>query len=317
MEIKSVDKFLVTDIVDFWNRNIGAEFPMTIELFRQNTINDEFVCQKSSGIITNEYGNIIGLIIAKKDLKNKVTKSEKKTGWVQFILVDKDVRKQGVGSKLLEHVEMNFKKYGIREVFLGRDPHHYFPGIPAEYQEVIDWFETKSYKDNGTEYDLINRYQKNNEIKIPSINNVTFSLLDNYDHKEMLSFMRKEFPGRWTFELNEYLKIGGQGREFVVIKEDDKIIGFCRINDKDSPIIASNIYWSSLIDQDLGGVGPLGIAAEKRGLGYGIAIVEAGIAFLRKRDIKTIVIDWTGLVDFYKKLNYEPWKKYVSYSKEI
>lgn len=55
----------------------------------------------------------------------------------------------------------------------------------------------------------------------------------------------------------------------------------------------------------------------ERGNGYGIAIVQAAIAFLRNRDIKHIVIDWTGLVDFYRKLDYEVWKGYTSYRKEL
>ena len=82
-------------------------------------------------------------------------------------------------------------------------------------------------------------------------------------------------------------------------------------------MIAQNVYWAPLFNGKLGGIGPLGVDSAERGNGYGIAIVEAAIAFLRSRDIKNIVIDWTGLVGFYRKLDYEVWKGYTSYRKVL
>jgi len=101
------------------------------------------------------------------------------------------------------------------------------------------------------------------------------------------------------------------------LKKDDEIVGFCRINDQDSPFIAQNTYWAPLYNNELAGLGPLGIDAKERGNGYGLAIVEAAIAFLRKRGHRRIVIDWTDLVDFYAKLGYQKWKTYHSYKKYL
>src|SRR5699024_8165519 len=117
------------------------------------------------------------------------------------------------------------------------------------------------------------------------------------------------FPTRRSSDLT--------GREFVVLRKNNRIIGFCRINDEHSPMIAQNVYWAPLITGELGGVGPLGIDENERGQGYGLAIVEAGLAFLRQRGICHIVIDWTDLVNFYKKLGFCPWKGYLVYQKEI
>ena len=71
--------------------------------------------------------------------------------------------------------------------------------------------------------------------------------------------------------------------------------------------IAQNVYWAPLFEEELGGIGPLGIAPEERGKGYGLAIVQAGMYFLSQRGIKNIVIDWTNLVDFYGKLGISLW----------
>src|SRR5699024_12360036 len=109
----------------------------------------------------------------------------------------------------------------------------------------------------------------------------------------------------------------GTGREFVVLRKQEKIIGFCRVNDSKAPIIAQNVYWSPLFKEELGGIGPLGVDAAERGQGLGLAIVEAGIGELRKGGVRNVVIEWTGVITCYKKLGYDIWKTYDSYKKKL
>ncbi len=89
------------------------------------------------------------------------------------------------------------------------------------------------------------------------------------------------------------------------------------MNDRHSPFIAQNVYWAPLFDGDLGGVGPLGIDSAERNKGYGLKIVEAGIATLRNRGSNHIVIDWTRLIEFYGKLGFNVWKVYQKYTKTL
>ena len=184
-------------------------------------------------------------------------------------------------------------------------------------KDVAIWFESRGYEAFGEEYDLINHYGNDESKSLPTADNAAFSILDLKDKEDFLGFLNRCFPGRWEYEAMHYFQKGGTGREFVVLKKNDKIIGFSRINDSQSPFIAQNVYWAPLFDQELGGIGPLGIDANERKQGYGIAVVEAAIAYLRNRDIDKIVIDWTGLVDFYKKMGYDVWKGYHSYKKDL
>ena len=48
-----------------------------------------------------------------------------------------------------------------------------------------------------------------------------------------------------------------------------------------------------------------------------LAIVQAAMAYLQERNIDTIIIDWTILVEFYGKLDFDPWKKYGVYLKDL
>ncbi|MEN1967379.1 GNAT family N-acetyltransferase [Lentibacillus sp. N15] len=300
-----------------WNRHLGDEFPMTETLFEQNSFKDKNVCFKSSLIAVDEKDFPIGFIITKRWQENLDIAMSETTGWIQILLVDQEVRGQGIGSRLLNHAESELVAEGAKQILLGKDPYHYFPGIPGEYQETAKWFERRGYVHTGNEYDLMREYTIEEGKILPELDGVEFALLEKQGQHDFLAFLHRCFPGRWEYEAIHYFRKGGTGREFMVLKKNDRIIGFCRINDGQSPYIAQNVYWSPLFKEELGGAGPLGIDANERGQGYGLAIVEAGLAFLRQRNIRRIVIDWTGLVDFYKKLGYHPWKSYLSYQKEI
>jgi len=322
MKLAPLDKTRLSDFVLLWNRHIGDAFPMTETLFNQNSFDDDNVCMDASRMVINEDDQLVGFVVAKRWQETIDVSMSKTTGWIQVLLIDEAARNQGNGSRLLAHVESTFASKGITKLLLGRDPYHYFPGIPTEFAHVASWFESKGYTHSDTEYDLLRSYtDDDSDVErskhIPEKSNVHFTLLDISEQDDLLAFLHRCFPGRWEYEAMHYFRKGGTGREFAVLKKNDQIIGFCRINDSKSPYIAQNVYWSPLFDDELGGVGPLGVDAQERGQGYGIAMVETGIAYLRQRGINRIAIDWTGLVDFYKKLSYTPWKSYESYNKTL
>src|SRR5699024_3105571 len=264
-----------------WNKNLGNEFPMSDVLFEQNSFQYNNVCYKSALRAVDVRVRIRGYIIvirwqAACDVVMSTT-----IGGIEVILVDQDVRGRGHGSKLIAHSDSELIALGAEQILLGRDPYHYFPGIPSEYKEKARWFEAKGYINNGREFDLLREYTGDEGKTLPEMDNVEFTLLDQKEKEAFLAFLYRCFPGRWEYEALEYFRKGGTGREFVVLRKNNRIIGFCRINDEHSPMIAQNVYWAPLITGELGGVGPLGIDENERGQGYGLAIVEAGLAFLR------------------------------------
>ncbi|MUK89020.1 GNAT family N-acetyltransferase [Ornithinibacillus sp. L9] len=295
----------ITEIVKLWNKELHNSFPMREELLKQNSFLDENVCLDGSRIAVDERDRIIGFVVAKRWQEELQVGMRKEVGWIQVILIDHRYRNLGIGKKMLTHVETIFKDKGIERILIGRDPWHYFPGIPHELEDTKRWFERQGYEQQGKDYDLMCNYDSSSIASTPDFEEVEFSLLIIEEKDQFLDFLHRCFPGRWEYEAIHYFEKGGNGREFVLLKKEGGIIGFCRINDSHSPIIAQNVYWAPLFRDELGGIGPLGIDANERKNGYGLAIVEAGVAFLRKRGINRVVIDWTGLVDFYKKLGYD------------
>lgn len=315
MKFLQLNEQWVSQIVNLWNRELGADFPMRETLFVQNSIYDPNVLQSGSNVVVNDQDQIVGFVITKCVQDKKETLLNQEVGWIQTLLVDSRFRKNGIGSVLLEKAEKALQKQGCKTMFLGRDPAHYFPGIPLEYEDTKMWFEKRNYHAAEVASDLIKVYKPDEKFDFIKPKDIEVSLIKNKD--ELLSFLHRCFPGRWEYEAKRYFNNGGTGREFVVFRKENKIIGFCRINDFKSPIIGPNIYWAPLFNEGVGGVGPLGIDKNERKNGYGLAIVKAGISFLRERQMNTIIIDWTGLLDFYKKIDYKVWKQYQQYSKQI
>ncbi|MGG1662969.1 GNAT family N-acetyltransferase [Brevibacillus sp. NRS-1366] len=306
-------------LCELWNQELGERFPMREELFRQNSFDDENVFHTGSWIAwDSDARRPVGFVVAKCWQEKLAVEMGKGLGWIQVLLVAETYRKQGIGGELLTRAEAALRQQGVQRILLGRDPYHYFPGIPEEYPDVKTWFEKQGYSAAAPlEHDLFCRYPDSTYAELPLVSDGHFRLLTSADKEAFLTFLHCCFPGRWEYEAIHYFRRGGTGREFVILERQGEIIGFCRINDSQSPFIAQNVYWAPLFPDELGGIGPLGVNVRYRGQGMGLAMVEAGIVMLQSRGIRQIVIDWTTLVDFYSRLGYQSWKQYAKYSKEL
>jgi len=317
MELTAWKRNFTNELVDLWNQQLGESFPMRHELFEQNSFNDINICWESSKIALDNAGKVVGFITVKRYQDNLDISMPIKTGWIQAIVVDSTSQNRGIGSNLLQQAEAMLERKGMEKILLGRDTYHYFPGVPHACGKAGEWFLSKGYEKKTTDHDLLNSYENEKTGEYPTFNEVECTILKETESDSLLHFLNRCFPGRWEYEAVKYFQSGGTGREFMVMKKQGEIIGFCRINDSKSPFIAQNVYWAPLFKEELGGIGPLGVDRAERGQGLGLAIIEAGIAELRQRGSSQIVIDWTDLVQFYQKLGYNIWKSYDSYQKVL
>ncbi|QNK90105.1 MULTISPECIES: GNAT family N-acetyltransferase [Sporosarcina] len=315
MKIIAWKRDRLEELVELWNKELAVDFPMRKELFIQNSFNDVNVSYEGSYIAVDDQDHVIGFVVAKRWQETIDVKMDPKRGWIQVLLIDSAHRGKGLGTKLLKRAEAQLKGNGVEEMQLGGDPFHYFSGIPDQYKNAQKLAKKHGYTKRVDTYDLINHLDK--KYDLPVDNSVVFTILKKEEEVDLILFLERCFPGRWVYETMKYFEMNGDGREFVVVKKKGQIIGFCRINDSHSPFIAQNIYWSPLFEQEVGGIGPLGIDANEQKQGYGLAIVQAAIAYLQERNTETIIIDWTILVDFYKKLDFNPWKIYGVYLKDL
>lgn len=226
MRLESWNERRIDALVQLWNREIGSHFPMRKELFKQNSFEDENICEKASAIAIDEENHVVGFVVAKRYQEKQEVNMSKEIGWIQVLLVEENRRDQGIGSLLLINAETHLKAAGVKQILLGRDPWHYFPGIPMELEETKSWFAQKGYQNSGIEHDMIRKYNVHDEAAVPKIAGIECQVLELEDKELFLDFLHRCFPERWEYEAIHYFQKGGTGREFAILKKGSESLGF-------------------------------------------------------------------------------------------
>jgi predicted N-acetyltransferase YhbS len=136
------------------------------------------------------------------------------------------------------------------------------------------------------------------------------------DEDALLAFIQREFPGRWRYDFQEYLRGGGRIADHMVLLTARGVVGFCRLNFDDSwqPLAR---YYPHQLPKPWGQLGTIGVSQDSRGKGYGAAVLDAGLRRLRDSGVRGCVIDWTELLDFYGKFGFKPYRRYAILLKEL
>lgn len=299
-------------ILELWHQVNGERYPINFELIWQNTLQDMDVLKEASfAAYRNDEPS--GAVVVKRYVDTEL--SLKETAFISILLV-KDLDAE-VTHILLEYTKKVLKSLGIKKVQLFGEFNNYMTGVPIEDSEWIEMLKSEGFIGECIYCDLYRRYDQSNEKDHMILDawltemGLKYRTVKRQELKELYEFLRENFSGRWDFELKRYMENGWTGREYVILYEEHErdlqakdIIGFCRVNDVDSPSIWYNMNFADKYENQ-GGVGPLGVSAKYRGQGLGKVVTDMGIRTLLDRGVTEIVIDWTDLEKFYMKMGYE------------
>lgn len=305
----------VTKVFQIWNDEYGYIFPISKELFERNLEN----AYEDTCLACVEKDEVIGFIIGKIWQDKTEVKGYENFGWLSLIYVTPSKRKQGIGSELLKRVESIFRELGKTNMHLGRDCHNFFPGLPYDFSSFKPWFEKRGFVFSSATHDLIN-YDTKTLLPIKNESKgYTFRLGRIEDKDAILAFLSRVWPGRWTQEAIDYFDHGGNGKEYLIgLNNKLEIIGFSKVVFPTTlePLISYGTTWRSRFEA-LGGIGPLGVDPAYRGRDLGYDIVASACNILKSTSVSHIIIDWTGLLEFYRHMGFEVWKSYIHASKEL
>ncbi|MFA6627813.1 MAG: GNAT family N-acetyltransferase [Bacilli bacterium] len=288
-----------------WNREVGFIYPIADDVFSRNVIN--YPTKRVFGAYDET--QLVGFIITKTST-DSLLPAYLDRGWISLFYVAKKYRYQGIGSTLLRQAEdvLADKK----EIWVGSDLFNFFPGVPTDFDNLTDvWLTKRGYYGSRSTHDMIIRSFQDLPIRNYDIE---FSVATKIDEVGLIELL-KTFSDRWAQEGIRYFEAGGTGREYVIAKDQGKIIAFARINDREAPFGGYNITWYPRF-VNLGGVGPLGVNKIYQGRGLGNDIVVYALKEMQERKMIEVMIDWTGLVSFYQQFGFEVWKTYKYMSKK-
>ncbi len=311
MEIVSIKNYNFLDkLYELWNNEYKEIFPISKELFERNLSN----LYIDASFIALENNNPVGFVISKIWNDEYKIKGYEDCGWINLIYVSPQFRKKGIGSALLKNAESEFDKKNKSVIYIGRDYLNYFPGLPCDLKNSLEWFKNRGYSNPYDTYDLIS--SKNKDLKPLRNNTFEFRPANINDKVELINFMNRNWPGRWTKEVVDYFNNGGTGREYLLCLDNNEICAFAKVGypNTDEILISYSLTWRERFKK-LGGIGPLGVDKEYRGRHLGSDIVIYAKNVLIENKVSDIIIDWTGLLDFYRPLGFEVWKSYYYLTK--
>lgn len=319
------------EVVALWNSTIlGTTYPLSERLWRQQTEGDPDF-EPTDGLLVRDSkdGKLIAFVMTKvwrgravsAELQPRMSGYEKR-GWVIALAVAPEYQRQGLGSNLVRWAEDHFKAEGAVRSWIGASLRHFFPGPPTDIPGLDTFFGKLGYQfDPQLEYDLrgfLRDWVAPEPPPTVANGDYYFTQGQEGEQQAILDFLWRAFPGRWLYEAELYFKQDGAPQDITLLKSQEGTIeGYLMTYHPQSRILGPGIYWTALREPTYGGIGPLGVSKNVRGLGLGLAIVAAGAEYLQGKGITDCVIDWTTLVDFYGKLGFKPWKSYHKVFKDF
>lgn len=303
-----------SEIYKLWNKHYEFIYPISKEIFERNISNASY--ENSYVALDNDM--LVGFIISKIYDDDFAISDYSKKGWISLFLVDTKYRNKGIGSTLYNLVENEMRKLGKEEIFLGKDYLNFFPGLPVDLKNSLSWFEKKGFVRPYDTYDLIKNFSHNKDKLKLRNSEYQFKICSLADKENLINFIMNNWPGRWEKETRDYFLNGGSGKEYVVALDGDKICAFAKIgypNTKETDMSYS-LTWRNRFSA-LGGIGPLGVDKAYRNKNLGFDIVAFAHNVLVDFNVSNIIIDWTGLLDFYRRMGFEVFKSYFYMSKHL
>lgn len=289
------------EILKLWNEEMGLVYPITLKAFKQNVIN----YSSKECLLAYCDNKLVGFIVL-KSFSDEILPTYSGDLFISLFYVSRDYRKNGIGSKLIDFAK---EKSNNRSLCIGKDIDNFFPGIPTDFDNLTDvWLEKRGFEGTRYTHDLISY----NPITYPLINKkVKYEVCGESRKDDFLTFLQNNNWTRWVYEAKDYFfnKEQKEKDAFIIGTVDNKIISFVRVNSSKNDIVAYNVMWQERFT-NLGGIGPLGVDKSYRHHELGRDLISVAIEELKKRGAKEFIIDWTGLMEFYRLFGFEVWKSY-------
>jgi GNAT superfamily N-acetyltransferase len=293
-------------LVAIWNAACGPALSVTPRLFDYNMRPTAGVAR--AGCLAVRSGRPRGFVMAS-------AAEDSAWGWVDAIAVAPNARRQGIGGALLGWAERWLARRGCTGARLGGSPRPFAPGLPVELG-TEPFFAARGYGRDREVWDVARDLRDYAPPATALVEGVRVEPVRAGQEDALLEFMRRSFPGRWAWKCEGYLREGGPASDYLALWADERIAGFCQVTFEDSPRPIDRFFMRGL-PRPWGQIGPLGVGAESRGKGYGAAVIDGGLRFLRDRGARGCVIDWTDLLGLYGKFGFAPHRRYAILMKEL
>lgn len=294
-------------IYALWQRTLGHRWPLPYEIFHAVTVANP-VYQSGDHFVAVSDGEIVGWIGTQ--LRPQLPSPQ---GHLLLLLVAPAYQRQGIGSMLHAHALSSLQERGAARIQLGGGYYYLWQGVPTSLPGAWSFFQACGWEEVERSFDLVrdmSGYSTPTGVYERLHPTITLGQATASDADAILAFEEQHFP-QWLRHYQRVLQHHGYADVVVAKEEHQKIVGTSFVKDPHAAWWDYELRWMSLLGQETGGVGPLGVAESYRQQGIGLALAARVTELVHERGLKKSYIDWTWLVDWYGKLGYQVWQEYV------
>ena len=314
----------IAGIVRQWNRHRGGLHQVRISDARWNAEEQSLLAYEAVGIAG------VPALVAVPTQEGAALGLSPETLWLSLWgELDPDNL-----SAFLDGAKALASKRGKKRVSFGGEEFHFVSGFPLESdrdRELLDLVQ----RSTGSEAPLVADFLGN--LATASVEKsivAARSRLDaegwiwrevaRGDHAPLHAFMSREFPGRWKREVELWAKRSDTDRaKWMLLEKAGETVGFARLAVRGRHRSSFDEGWTPgalRLPLEIGAdraatdgcLGPIGIAADKRGGGAGRLLLGLTLGELRREDARRICIDWTNAFDYYAALELARARNYAS-----
>lgn len=298
-------------LVSLWNSSLPADLALSLEFV--HSVTRPFTGGVQAGRIAQVDGQPVGAILASAH-PHAPSSMPCDVGWIDAIAAESSHQRRGIGRGLLAWAEEWLAAQGAATIHSGGGLRPLTPGVPAS---ATSFFTACGYS-LGREPSWDVARSLADYTPPASLREVSASASPAQPGQEdqLLGFLRREFPGRWTFEAEELLQEGGRISDFMLLWTETGVEGACRLTFEDS-IWPMGRFYPYNLPRPWGQLGSIGVSERVRGQGMGLFLLDAGLRRLRDNGVNGCIIDWTDLLTFYGKVGFTPYHMWTVFWKNI
>ncbi|MEX2242804.1 MAG: GNAT family N-acetyltransferase [Fimbriimonadaceae bacterium] len=216
------------------------------------------------------------------------------------------------GRRLLERARASLAEHGIVRWQFGGDWRHFFPGVPAECDELARLLSSCGFEKKEAQYDV----ERDLQGYEPPVQTSGFARQCAAGEAGALdSFLAREFPGRWRRDVMD--KFAEDPSRIFGLFLDGACQGFAMTQMDGDTNRRAGAVWSRDLGPSWAALGPIGVSSALRGRGLGHALLGAALCSLRDLGARRTIIDWTTLTEFYGAHGFVVTREYATYSGQV